>query len=119
MDVDLVAIPCVVVDGRGAPVWDLRRDEFRVFDNDVRRTVENLWVDTDVPLTLAVLIDVSASQIERQAEHRQTALAVLERILSPGDSAFIVSINEEVRLWKNQMTQRGELLGEPCSKLPV
>jgi VWFA-related protein len=129
MDVDLVTIPCVVVDGRGAPVWDLRRDEFRVFDNDVRRAVEILWVDTDVPLTLAVLIDVSASQAEREAEHRQTAIALLERIMSPGDRAIIVTVDQEVRLWaevagtpaelRNQMTQRGELLGEPCPKLPA
>jgi len=120
MDVDLVTIPCVVVDSRGLPVWDLHRDDFRVFDNDVRRTIENLWVDTDVPLTLAILIDVSASQGDRRAEHRQTALAVARRILLPGDQVFFVSVDEEVRMWDDvATTQRGELLGEPCPKLPV
>src|SRR5205807_512089 len=111
---------CVVVDSRGVPVWDLRRDEFRVFDNDVRRTVENLWVDTDVPLTLAVLIDVSASQADRVAEHRRTALEVVQRILLPGDQAFFVWVDEDVRMWGDAAgMQRGELLGEPCPKLPV
>jgi Ca-activated chloride channel family protein len=115
MDVDLVTIPCVVVDSHGAPVWDLRRDEFRVFDNDVRRTIDNLWVDTDVPLTLTVLIDQSVSQGDRRAEHRQTALEVVQRIRLPGDQIFFVSVDHEVRMWGDVAgTQRGELVGQPC-----
>ena len=77
-DVELVAIPCAVVDAHGVAVGDLTRDEFRVYDNGVRRTVENFWLDTDLPLTLGVIIDESESQQELRAEHRQTALELLE-----------------------------------------
>jgi hypothetical protein len=67
-----VAIPCTVVDAHGVPVDDLTRDEFRVYDNGVRRIVEHLWRDTDLPLTLGVIIDDSESQQEQRAEHRQS-----------------------------------------------
>ena len=127
---DFVTIPCTVVDANGVPVTDLTRDEFRVYDNDTRRIVDNLWLDTDQPLILGVIIDASDSQHEQLAEHHQTALALLERILRPGDRAFVVSVNEDVRVWadlagttaevRRQMAaEPGELLGEPCPKRPA
>jgi VWFA-related protein len=126
-NVDLVTIPCIVVDAHGVAVHDLTRDEFRVFDNGVGRKLENLWLDTDLPLTLGVIIDGSESQQAQLAEHRETASALLQRILRPGDRGFVVSVDEDVRLWVDltttaadvgkQMTRsRGDLFGQPCPK---
>src|SRR5204863_2197693 len=92
-NVEFVAVPCAVVDAHGAAVNGLTRDEFRVYDNGVRRTIENLWLDTDLPLKLGVIVDASDSQQEQLAEHRQTALELLERILLPGDQAFVISVD--------------------------
>jgi hypothetical protein len=50
-NVELVTVPCTVVDAHGAAVTDLTRDDFRIFDNDTPRIVEHLWFDTDQPLT--------------------------------------------------------------------
>ncbi len=96
--VELVAIPCSVVDSHGAPVHDLTREDFRVYDNGVRRVIRNLWLDSDVPLTIGVILDASESQREQLAEHRRTALALLDRLMRAGDRAFIVSVSQEVRL---------------------
>ncbi len=124
-NVELVAIPCTVVDAHGAPVTDLTRDEFRVYDNGVQRIVEHLWLDTDQPLTLGVIVDASVSQHDQLAGHRQTALELLERILRPGDRAFVISVDGAVRLWVDLTPTAAEirkriaaspvdLLGEPC-----
>jgi len=124
-NVEVVAIPCAVVDERGASVSGIQREEFSVFDNGVRRIIENLWVDTDAPLTLGVIIDASESQRDQLEDHRRTALALLDRILRPGDQAFVISVDTEVRLWadltttsrevQEQMAGRpGALFGEPC-----
>jgi VWFA-related protein len=124
---ELVAIPCAVIVAQGVAVNDLTRDEFRVYDNGLRRKIENLWLDTDLPLTLGVIIDASESQHEQLEEHRRTALELLERILRPGDRAFVISVDEDVRLWvdltsttyelRKQMTGTpGDLLGQPCPK---
>jgi len=72
--VELVAIPCAVVDLRGAAVYNLNREDFRVFDNDVPRIVSYFSRDDDHPLTLGILIDDSDSQSELVEEHRRTAL---------------------------------------------
>ena len=123
--VELVTIPCTVVDSRGAPVRGLSREDFRVYDNGVRRIVQNLWLDSDAPLTIGVIIDASESQNEQLAEHRRTALALLDKLMRAGDRAFVVSVSQEVRLaadlssttadLRRQIEEGpGILLGTPC-----
>jgi VWFA-related protein len=124
-NVDLVTIPCTVVDASGAAVDGLTRDDFRVYDNGVRRILTNFWVDTERPLVLGVIIDASDSQHEQLAEHRQTALDLLDRFLRPGDQAFVISVDSEVRLWADLSgsladlhrqldAHPGALFGQPC-----
>jgi Ca-activated chloride channel family protein len=128
-NVDLVTIPCAVVDAQGKPVQGLTREDFRVFDNGVRRPLANLWADTELPLTLGVIVDASASQQDQLVEHRQTTLELLERILRPGDRAFVISVDEEVRLLadltssvadvrRDMTASGGERFGVPCPKRP-
>ena len=117
-NVELVTIPCTVVDRQGVAVGGLTREDFRVFDNGARRTVDDLWVDTDLPLTLGVLIDASESQQEQIEEHRRTARELMARILRPGDQAFVISVAQDIRLWTDLDRAPGELFGEPCPKQP-
>jgi VWFA-related protein len=126
-NVEIVVASCAVVDAIGAPVRGLTRDEFRVYDDGVRRVIENLWIDTDEPLTLGVIIDASESQKQQLSEHRQTAVELLKRILRPGDHAFVLSVDEDVRLWvdvtdatadvrRQIIGSPGDLFGDPCPK---
>lgn len=125
--VELVTIPCAVVDAQGAPVRGLTREDFRVFDNDVPRLVTQFWSDDNQPLAIGVLIDNSESQDGQLEEHRRTALDLLERILRPGDRAFVVSVAEDVTLWADLTGPAGDLprllsanpsepFGQPCAK---
>lgn len=66
-NVRLVTISVAAVDPHGAPVRDLQREEFRVFDNGIEKRVEHLWMDDDQPLTLGIIADLSASQAARRA----------------------------------------------------
>jgi hypothetical protein len=84
-----------VVDAGGHPVTGLARDDFRVYDNGVRRRIDNLWFDTDEPLTLAIIIDASESQREKLAEHRATVRDLSARLIKPGDRSFLVSVGDE------------------------
>lgn len=117
-NVEIVVVPLTVVDANGVAVADLTRDDFRVYDNDVRRPIENLWADHDLPLTLGIIIDASESQKERVSEHRQTAIELVERILRPGDRAFVISVDEDVRLWVDLTNEtsdlRRQMAGMPC-----
>lgn len=126
-NVEIVVVPLTVVDDTGAAVRGLTRDEFQVYDNDVRRSIESFWIDDNLPLTLGVLVDASESQEDQISEHRQTALSVLERILRPGDRAFVIFVDENVRLWADlTATLAGirtalavvpvEPFGNPCAR---
>jgi VWFA-related protein len=113
--VELVAIPCTVVDAAGSPVTGLTRDDFRVFDNGVPRIVSYFSHD-EQPVTLGILIDESDSQHKLLEEHRRTVFDLLHRILRPGDSAFVISIGENVRLYRDLTLTEMQSFGEPCPR---
>lgn len=98
---DLVTASCAVLDEHGKPVRGLAQSDFRVTDNGRSRLIDHVWLDSDSPLTLGVIIDASASQESKIEEHRQTALGVIERILRPEDRAFVMSISGEARIWSD------------------
>jgi VWFA-related protein len=115
-NVELVTVPCTVVDAHGAAVTDLTRDDFRIFDNDTPRIVEHLWFDTDQPLTLAVVVDASPSQTRQFEEHRRTAAELMRRILRAGDRSFVIAIDEDIREWRDPTSSSGPIFGDPCPK---
>ncbi len=92
--------------------------------------IDHVWLDSDSPLTLGVIVDATPSQESKFEEHRQTSLAVLERVLRPGDRAFVISLADEVRMWADSagsvdeirsrlMGPAGALFGVPCLKTPA
>jgi Ca-activated chloride channel family protein len=126
-NVDIVVVPLTVVDASGTPVADLTRDEFQIFDNEIRRPIQSFSIDNDLPLTLGVMIDASESQKEQVSEHRRTATDLLQRILRPGDSIFVISVDENVTLLLDVTTVSAGLpltfamsaiqpFGEPCPR---
>ncbi|WP_321474842.1 VWA domain-containing protein [uncultured Paludibaculum sp.] len=111
---ELVVIPCAVVDATGSPVRGLAREDFRIFDNDVPRIVSYFSQDDDQPMTLGILIDDSDSQHDLLSEHRRTVFELLHRMLRPNDSAFVISVGEDVRLYRDLTLTEMESFGEPC-----
>ena len=126
-DVRLVTVPCQVADGGGAPVHDLRREDFRVFDNGVSREIGNLWLERDLPLTLGIVIDISASQNDLISGHEGAVRHFIERVVRPGDRAFVVTVAADVILRSEftggphglrqaLMPVTGQSLGVPCGR---
>ncbi len=128
VDANLVTVPCVATNSHGATVTDLQREEFRVFDNGAPQRILNLWRDTDLPLTVGVIVDVSVSQRAFVQEHDATVTGFLERVIRPLDRAFVVRVSDRVILasefigTSNGLRQVilptiGGRLGEPCPNL--
>ncbi len=122
---DLVTVSCAVLDSSGRAVRDLSAGDFRVYDNGRRRLLKGMWLESDSPLVLGVIVDATDSQHSKLEEHRQTAMKVLEQALRPGDRAFVISLGEEVRVWADltgdpdELHRRlgsapGELFGNAC-----
>ena len=111
-DAALVTVPVLVTDAKGAPVRDLQPREFRLFDNGAPRDIQHVWFEEQLPLVIGIVVDVSASQRSFLREHRAAVDAFVNRILRTGDRAFIVAVNENVRL-------QAEFIGRPAGASQV
>ena len=98
IDVQLVQLQVLVVDGRGNPVPDLKPDDFEVREGGVELPVEALFTATDVPLVLGFAIDSSESMLPIWRQLRHVASAFLEQTLTQKDKAFLVDFDRAVRL---------------------
>src|SRR5277367_1873459 len=71
VDVDLVTIPCSVTDHQGAPAKGLKVEDFTLRDSGQPREIRNFWQESDLPLTIALVADVSGSQAGFIKNHRE------------------------------------------------
>lgn len=94
----IVAIPCSVVDESGNPVTGLTLNDFELYVDGVRRRVDSLWNDTDRPLLLGVVNDISRSQATRTVAKERDIERLLEQVIHGADRAFVVSVNDRVLL---------------------
>ena len=125
VDVDMATVACVVTDEHGIAVRDLRRDEFRVYDDGSPREIRNVWADADLPLVVGIVIDASDSQRALWRRHEATVENFLAALVRPGDRAFVVAVNSSVVLRSETiggphglrrvvLGPGGDLLGPPC-----
>lgn len=104
VQVDLVRVPCVVTQGNGAPVQGLRRDDFVVREDGVPQEVRYLWQESDLPLTVVIVGDITCSRKVFHKQHAfhkrysQVVVQFLEHVLSPNDRAAIVSVFDQARI---------------------
>jgi VWFA-related protein len=90
-DVDVVSLYVTVRDKQGALVRDLGRDAFSVREDGRQQALSFFSRESDLPLTIGILVDRTASESNMLAFERQASLAFLEHMLRPDrDKAFVV-----------------------------
>jgi VWFA-related protein len=98
VDVDLVTVSCSVTDHGGVPVRGLKREDFELRDNGQPREISNFWQESDLPLTIAFVADVSGSQAGFVKSHREAVAQFFKQVMSPGDRAMLVEVAGQSRL---------------------
>jgi len=95
--VSLVNLYVAVSDPKDKPVEDLRSEDFRVFEDDVRQEISHFTAARQ-PLTVTLLMDTSNSMGtgERIETARKAALEFVKRI-GLGDRVSLISFNDSVR----------------------
>ena len=92
--VSSVAVYATVADGSGRLVTDLTRDDFTIHDNG--RPVEiSLFSNDPQPITVAVMLDMSGSMVNRFARVRKSTIEFIEAMW-PADRAQIGTFGDEV-----------------------
>jgi Ca-activated chloride channel homolog len=88
---ETVVVPVTVKDRTGNLVPDLRKDEFRIFEDNIEQEIKKLSVDT-VPLSLVILID---NDLKRKDEQQvEPSLASIVSGLSTSDEASICRFDQ-------------------------
>jgi Ca-activated chloride channel family protein len=95
---DLVVFSATAVDGRGRPVTDLRREDFRVFDEGKLQPISQFHSGRGLPARILLLVDASGSMNEQRkvANARWAAERVVEA-LSPEDQVAVAGFDS--RYW--------------------
>jgi VWFA-related protein len=131
VDVDLVTAACSVTDRGGAPVKNLHPEDFILLDNGVPQTIKNFWQESDLPLTVALVADVSGSQSTFIKNHRAAVAQFLEQVVGPQDRAMLVEVAQQAWLVSDltnstdklqaavatigtRDAKNGTLMGGPC-----
>lgn len=95
---DLVTFACGVTSRGGAPVPNLTVSDFKVTDNGQPREVSKIWAKTDLPLTVAIIADVSGNLDATLEDHRDAIGQFLKQTIGPGDRAIIVQAGRQAWL---------------------
>jgi len=99
VDVDLVNILFTVHKKHGGElVPNLTKDDFTIFEDGKQQTIEHFSRDTDLPLTLGLLVDVSASQMNLIEIERDAASAFFGSVIRPKDEAFLITFGKDTEL---------------------
>ncbi len=116
VDVDVVNVLCTVYDKRGALVQDLARQDFELLENGKRQEIRYFTRDTDLPLTVALLIDVSGSVRAAVEAEKDAAEKFLEAVIRPYDQALLMGFSSTIVLWQD-FTPSVERLNAALSRL--
>ena len=116
--VDEVNVVFIATDRHGKFVRNLNQTDFSIFDDHKPvQSILNFRRETDLPIELGLLMDVSGSVQGRFGFEKEAATGFLQHIIRPGyDRAFVVGFNKESRLTQD-FTDQVPLLAAGVQRL--
>ncbi len=113
VSVDLVNILCSVKDkNTNAFVTNLMQDDFMVYEDDEKQEIKNFARETDLPLTIAMLVDTSNSVGPKLKFEKEAATGFFHSILRENDRAMLVEFDSGVTLLQDFTSDPNKLAGE-------
>ena len=98
LNVNVVGLFFNVKDKHGALIPNLTKDEFELFEDGKPQTIKYFSAESNLPLTLGILIDSSGSQIRVLDMEKQVGGAFLRQILTDKDEAYVIDFNIDAEL---------------------
>ncbi|HTM50700.1 MAG TPA: VWA domain-containing protein [Bryobacteraceae bacterium] len=98
VEVDLVNVLCSVRDQRGALVSHLKQEDFILLEEGKPQVIRHFARETNLPLTVGLLVDTSNSQVHLIEGERRAAAQFLSQVIRPRDSAFLLSFDARTEL---------------------
>ena len=98
VNVNLVNVTFIARDANGALIGNLTKDDIELYEDAVPQKIEFFAKSADLPLTLALIMDVSGSQEHFEKKHEKDLEVFLKEVLGPKDRAFMVCFANHLRL---------------------
>jgi VWFA-related protein len=98
VDVNLVNVYFSIRDRKGAYVSGLTQEDIEVYEDGKVQEIKFFARETDQPLTLGLLVDVSRSQEALIEEERRASYQFFSQVLRPKDMAFLISFGADTEL---------------------
>jgi VWFA-related protein len=110
VDVKVVTLPVTVRDKHGKIVRDLTKDDFTLQEDGRAETIKYFSQETNLPLTLGLLVDTSRSQTGVLDAERNASRSFLDQMLvQPKDKAFLIHFDREVELLQDLTSSHEKL----------
>ena len=110
VDVKVVTLPVTVRDKHGKIVRDLTKDDFTLQEDGRPQTIKYFSQETNLPLSLGLLVDTSRSQTNVLDAERNASRSFIEQMLAqPRDKAFLLHFDREVELLQDLTSSREKL----------
>jgi VWFA-related protein len=109
-DVNVVNVFATVRNKQGQIIRDLKKEDFSLDEEGRPQTIRYFSQESDLPLTLGLLIDTSGSQRRVLGEERAASYKFLKQVLREDkDQAFIIHFDHEVELLQDLTSSRKKL----------
>ena len=108
--VKVVNVLATVRDKHGAIVRKLERDDFALEEDGRPQAIRYFARETDLPLTLGLLVDTSMSQRRLIGQERTASARFLDQVLREDkDQGFLIHFDHEVELLQDLTSSRQRL----------
>ncbi len=118
VDVDVVSLYCTVHNKQNGLVGSLDKGDFDLAEDGKPQTIKYFSKETDIPLTIGLLVDVSGSQQNLIEVERQAAGQFFNSVIRRKDVGFLISFGADSDLLQD-LTGSPRLLQQGLGRLKL
>lgn len=109
-DVKVINVFATVRDKQGKIVSTLQKDDFTLTEDGRNQAIRYFSRESDLPLTLGLLVDTSLSQRRVLAQEKAASFRFLDKVLrAEKDRTFVIHFDHETELLQDLTSSRADL----------
>src|ERR1700691_2723844 len=116
VDVDLVNVLCSVRNKNNGLVGNLEKSDFKLLEDGKEMEIKYFTRETDLPLTIGMLVDTSKSQENLIEPESRAAYEFFKVVLRKKDMAFLMQFGAEAELLQDD-TNSAKMLQDGLRQL--
>jgi VWFA-related protein len=116
--VDVVNIFFTVKDKKGTLIPNLKKEDFQIFEDGKPQTIKYFSSETNLPLTLGMLVDTSGSMAAVLPVEKEIGGIFIRQIMREKDLAFLINFDVNVEL-ANDMTSSSREIARALNEVKI